>query len=731
MKIVQYQVDAVLDLVKHTKNLLEANITFPSLVFKAPTGAGKTFICSDFIKKITNDPAVENDFSFIWIAPNKLEDQSYKSLKKYFISSNEIKCSKKEDIIINKQIKKNEILFVNWQSINQVQNRFRKAGEYDPNLNQIIFNTKKFNRKILLFIDEIHDTAGSNISKEIIEQIIKPDLIIGVSATPSIKGDEEVLVAPYKVRAAGMIKEFATINPGYRNEFSNNVLVSGLGGKSDRKVIEESLKKRDQIKKSYKKIGKKINPLIIIQIPNSKIKETINKEIIENELKSFKITTENGKLAKMLSNDQNGYSENIKVDLENKVEVLICKQAINIGWDCPRAQILVALRNWGSETFKTQTVGRIMRMPEQVHYSEKILNRSYIFTNLTQISIDRNNIENIRLKHSSLNNADAKKIVLNSTYQIKNNERIYVNFKELYQLFSHMINNDKINFDPNPLKTESIENKIILDKSPDDKINIEANKFDTILDIENYNIVFKKFIISKINNKFYADHFINILKKIFYKYFEKYDEIKTINIICDANNKSYISEVIDNTIFKYLEKYSKIFEKKFKINKNWQFETECSYSDNYLLDPNIKKNIYDRYYYLNDQSDQEKNFIKKLENSPKIVWWHKNGDSGSNNFAISYTHNKKEKLFYIDFIVKFIDESIGFYDTKFGFTIDQPDVPKKNDALLSFVKSKKNYIGGIIKNKSNKFPDHEWRIFSGKGENISNSQDLGWKSINF
>mgnify|MGYP001174560007 CR=1 FL=1 len=79
-------------------------------------------------------------------------------------------------------------------------------------------------------------------------------------------------------------------------------------------------------------------------------------------------------LAKMLAHDKENYSEKLKEDLDNPIEVLICKQAINIGWDCPRAQILVALRNWGNETFKTQTVGRIMRMPEQIHYNEKILN---------------------------------------------------------------------------------------------------------------------------------------------------------------------------------------------------------------------------------------------------------------------------------------------------------------------------------------------------------------------
>ncbi|GAH95392.1 unnamed protein product, partial [marine sediment metagenome] len=37
---------------------------------------------------------------------------------------------------------------------------------------------------------------------------------------------------------------------------------------------------------------------------------------------------------------------------------------IALGWDCPRAQILVLFRDWKSLTFSVQTIGRIMRMPE-------------------------------------------------------------------------------------------------------------------------------------------------------------------------------------------------------------------------------------------------------------------------------------------------------------------------------------------------------------------------------
>ena len=61
------------------------------------------------------------------------------------------------------------------------------------------------------------------------------------------------------------------------------------------------------------------------------------------------ITTENGKLAIYLS----GEYENLENIAKNthETEVLIFKQAIALGWDCPRAQVLVLFRDWQSLTF--------------------------------------------------------------------------------------------------------------------------------------------------------------------------------------------------------------------------------------------------------------------------------------------------------------------------------------------------------------------------------------------
>src|SRR5439155_24473415 len=62
-----------------------------------------------------------------------------------------------------------------------------------------------------------------------------------------------------------------------------------------------------------------------------------------------------------------------------RVEWIITKAALQEGWDCPFAYILVSLNNTGSQQSMTQLVGRVLRQPyvEKTPYDE--LNQSYVF----------------------------------------------------------------------------------------------------------------------------------------------------------------------------------------------------------------------------------------------------------------------------------------------------------------------------------------------------------------
>jgi len=61
------------------------------------------------------------------------------------------------------------------------------------------------------------------------------------------------------------------------------------------------------------------------------------------------------------------------------VEWIITKQALQEGWDCPFAYILVSLNNTGSEQSMTQLIGRVLRQPHQEKTGVRELDECYIY----------------------------------------------------------------------------------------------------------------------------------------------------------------------------------------------------------------------------------------------------------------------------------------------------------------------------------------------------------------
>src|SRR3972149_2793222 len=130
-----------------------------------------------------------------------------------------------------------------------------------------------------------------------------------------------------------MIKSEILVNPEF--------LDIKIGSKSsDEIVIEQGLKKREELVKMYKKEGSNINPLMLIQLPDNRSNLISKKEDVIKILEKQGITEKNGKLAIWLSEDKSDTLQNIEKN-DNQVQVSRSSQPIDLGWDCPRASILV------------------------------------------------------------------------------------------------------------------------------------------------------------------------------------------------------------------------------------------------------------------------------------------------------------------------------------------------------------------------------------------------------
>jgi type III restriction enzyme len=384
-----FQTKAVSDLIHKSQKLLKLSGN-RKLIFRSPTGSGKTIMMAEYIERFVLDKISSDDFCFIWATPRKtLTLQSKSKLEKYFQYKKLLKCSEFHELQDNK-ISTNEVLFLNWESINKSnKNTIVRDNERDFYLQKILENTRDEKREVILIIDESHHHATSEISKNLISEF-SAKISVEVSATPTIINPDEIINVDIEdVKLEALIKKSVKLNEGLENIYENERIKIKLKDGTENFILNEAINKRNVLLDSYKKENKKINPLLLIQLPDRKTGEEdrLKTEIEVFLKKKHNISIDNGKLAIYLSEDKQNL-ENISKN-DNAVEVLIFKQAIALGWDCPRAQILVLFRDWKNLSFSIQTIGRIMRMPDAIsgYYQNDELNHSYVFTNLDYIEL--------------------------------------------------------------------------------------------------------------------------------------------------------------------------------------------------------------------------------------------------------------------------------------------------------------------------------------------------------
>ena len=710
IKELKYKTTAINKLLEKANELLEYDRS-DNIVFKAPTGAGKTIIMAEFLLQFVSARKDHKTFSFIWAAPRKLHLQSKEKLENFYKDNRILECSNIEDLA-EKKIEENEILFLNWESINKKDNVFIRENENDFNLTSIINNTLEEGREIILVIDESHHTASAENTRGLIE-IMKPKITFEVSATPHMTSDNFVSVRFEEVVKEGMIKEKVALNPDLKED-----KLEGEG--SDEFILKEGLKRREELQKQFEKIGKdNINPLLLIQLPdNNALDFTSKKDEIEALLaKRFNITTANGKMAVYLSEDKRNL-ENISKN-DNEVEVLLFKQAIALGWDCPRAYVLVLFREWHSERFSIQTVGRIMRMPEIMHYGIEDLDRGYVYTNIANnnIKIEEELARDYFTIYTSKRNETYKPIDLVSYHIMRQREttRLAPSFINIFLKHAKF----------NSLKSKiNVKVSKITDHIPIDGV-IHLEKVGTVSEpVEIYNdislakttseleLAFKYFIQETLHagEMFPEQRSVGRVCTSIYHFFSEelkmnYEEMQReiMTIVMSNDNNQVFRDVINESLKEYKLKHPK--EKNIIVVNDdlWNVPVKIELNANHReRKPKLKKVIMIPFYESTSQSrtwETEKSFIEFIDNNNKVEWWFKNGEGYGTYFAVPYVDEEGEdQVFYADFIIKLKDGRIGLFDTKSGWTA--ATAGNKSDGLQLYIKDQnkkgKNIFGGII-----------------------------------
>lgn len=410
-----YQSEAVLE---SLKNLGKARKRWQqeqdnhAFSLTAITGAGKTVMAAATFEAMFygND---EYDFDadssavVIWFS----DDPSLNEQTRFRIMEASDKINHTDLVVIENtfnqpKLEAGKIYFLNTQKLNKKsllvrgfdqEERERQAGgllpETRPDLRAYtIWDTIKNTVEdpeltLYLVLDEAHRGMKEDKASEIKERSTIVQRLInghsGVPAIPIVWGISatverfntameaaknrsllpNVQVDSKKVQESGLIKDTLVIDSPLQTEDVTSVLLRRATTK---------LKESTQLWKEYasqQNDSELVQPLMVFQVPNTPDHDEIGRQIeliyetwpelpkgsFAHVFGEHTIQTFGGFSVPYISPE--------RVQESGGIKVLIAKDAISTGWDCPRAEVMISFRSSTDKTHITQLLGRMIRAP--------------------------------------------------------------------------------------------------------------------------------------------------------------------------------------------------------------------------------------------------------------------------------------------------------------------------------------------------------------------------------
>lgn len=667
IEMFDFQERAVLSLIDLTAEGKKQVVTV-----KSPTGSGKTIILINYIDEYLSK--INSKTAFIWLCPGKgdLEEQSRKKMLKFAPTRNAQTLSS----ALAEGFTEESTTFINWELVTKTGNKAISDGER-KNLFDRIAEAHRNGIQFIIIIDEEH--SNNTAKAQAIIDAIAAKHIIRMSATATKNSRYEYYeIDEFDVIDAGLITKALYVNEGIQagQEISNDYDI----------LLELADEKRKQIAQRYIEAGKRVRPLVLIQFPNG---QPATIEMVEQKLEEMGYTYDNGMVSKWMSEDKRDIPDNLTENDATPV-FLLMKQAISTGWDCPRAKILVKLREGMNEQFEIQTIGRIRRMPETVHYDDDLLDFCFVYTfdntwkNGLLASVDKAyETRRLFLKEK------CKTFTLQK--QLRNLDVSMVGEREvLLMVYDHFV------------KKYGLTN----DKKQNQRVMQEAGYVfgDTLIS----QILHGEYVRTEAVGEKTAEHLTTTRKVDTHAHgiylLHSVDELKKAISLSSAKVKAILERLFRkgmNPSKKLLSLDTKEFYA-FIINNVKRIKADfvevtatmgqqlslalydpkvvpfhIPEQDFFKYDPSVKReveflsNAYREYTSgFNTslvRSLPEQLFERYCEGHPDIDWVYKNGDTGQQYFSIVYMDGlQKQWLFYPDYIVMKKDGTVWVIETKGG-----------------------------------------------------------------
>lgn len=411
-----YQRTAMEDTVaalERARTLYVRDGTPASVSLSATTGAGKTVIASAVIESLFygNDDLdfLEPDENAVVIWFSDDPNLNLQTRTRILQASDKIVST---DLVViehpfsRKQLEPGKVYFLNTQKLSKssLLTRGHEVAEgasqlpgldaaAQPDLQgwtiwQTIANTiDDPNLHLYLVIDEAHRGFGTKPTREkssIVQRLVNGHagyppvpIVWGISATirdfteamenASVSGDrfalEPVLVEGFQVQESGLVKDVVKLDIPAEAQAIDMVLV---------RRAAEKLKHSTERWRAYSEsqdLPDVVVPLMVLQAPNTPDHDQIGEalDVIREVIPGLDEDAVRHVLGEHSTQSFGGWQidwvEPQVVEDRTHIHVLIAKDAISTGWDCPRAEVLVSFRPAKDHDHIQQLLGRMVRTP--------------------------------------------------------------------------------------------------------------------------------------------------------------------------------------------------------------------------------------------------------------------------------------------------------------------------------------------------------------------------------
>lgn len=361
-----------------------------AFALSAITGAGKTVIATAVIEAVlhgSSDLGTDADprAAFLWVTDDPALNRQTRS--KILAASDFLHPGRLivlENDFLDPALTSGRVYFLNIQKLSRTSGLAqggRNLRQYS--MWEVLANTiNGGDVDLCLVLDEAH--RGMNPASDrrtIVQRLISGapgsnppiPVVWGISATidrftAAMRGVTDRTTYPFvevdidKVRASGLVKDEIGIDePDETGTFSTTLLREAV------KATREY--ERRWAAYSTDQDEAEVLPVLVVQVPDkasdAKLSELI--EVIESEWPGLGPNA----IAHVFGEHERRHLGSRAVDWtppesiqnETDVRVVLAKQAISTGWDCPRAEVLYSERPARDVTYIAQIIGRMVRSP--------------------------------------------------------------------------------------------------------------------------------------------------------------------------------------------------------------------------------------------------------------------------------------------------------------------------------------------------------------------------------